>query len=143
MKAYSCWIQQGLWECDYAFAQVQATSSPIPGLSLGVDVIGAGTFMVCGYPADGEFDGSKLECTRNAANKITSCCKNIPSKMTEGASGGPWIVGCDWNSGASTSANIVNGVTSHKSAEFSSDLWSARFTKDTYTLYKSAMPNPN
>jgi hypothetical protein len=141
MKAFSCWIEQALWDCDYAFARVESPQSPIRGLSIGFNVVGAGTFMACGYPADGQFDGSKLECTRNAASRITKGSKSIASKMTEGASGGPWIVGSDWNNMESKFTNIVNGVTSHKSAKFSDDLWSPKFDDDTLQLCKSALPN--
>jgi hypothetical protein len=139
VKAYSCWVQQGLWECDYAFASVEWLA-PISNGSMGIaaNVQHQGTYMACGYPSAKAFNGS-MYCTRNAAVKVTSCCKQIPSKMVSGASGGPWIIGCNPNTPTdpSSQTNFVNGVTSHKKSENSLDLWSPRFTQATYQLYLS------
>lgn len=143
LKAYSCWILQGMWECDYAFAKVQPqlSISYVSGngtLGIAANVHGQGTYMACGYPNADRFNGS-MWCTRNAADKVTSCCKRMPSKMVSGASGGPWIIGCQpgMPTNPASQTNFVNGVISHKKSENSLDLWSPRFTALTYQLFQA------
>jgi hypothetical protein len=145
VKAYSCWVAQNLWECDYAFAQMNAPpgEDQLQGLGIAALLRDQGDYMACGYPAAPPFNGSLLECTRNAQIGVSSCCKEIVSKMTEGASGGPWLVGCTLDATQPTPENLtnyVNGVTSHKSSGTSLDLYSPRFTESTIALWQSAIP---
>jgi len=111
----SGWMLSSLWQFDYCFAGI---AGPKPGYSLGLAVLvsQARIYLACGYPSNtASSPGEYLYCTRNAQSSSGSGTKGIPSKLGEGASGGPWTIGTKIapSTEGEADTNFVNGLNSH------------------------------
>lgn len=105
------------------------------------------TVTALGYPATGEFDGQQLEgCTgpahaepepRHAGEGNGQSDGEVlilDCDMTEGSSGGPWLVGSRSAAGEGQVIGVVSGISG-------SDLISARYGAEAEQAYRAADTN--
>eukprot|EP01104_Vermistella_antarctica_P017824 TRINITY_DN6402_c0_g1_i3.p1 TRINITY_DN6402_c0_g1~~TRINITY_DN6402_c0_g1_i3.p1 ORF type:complete len:319 (-),score=25.00 TRINITY_DN6402_c0_g1_i3:51-1007(-) len=166
LYALSGWIDDAEWADDYCFAEVaipdgmggliSPPSLPSPeavaekftaagigllGLTVNCEQFGV-VFTACGYPAEAPFPGNKIFCTTNSGTYGGSGTFSIPSKLNEGASGGPWVIGATITDGkvAESNQNHVNGLNSHVFS-YTPEMYSPIFVNATWQVYESAVGN--
>ncbi|MBN9739458.1 hypothetical protein PP1_031245 [Pseudonocardia sp. P1] len=110
-------------DTDFAFVSLLPRDGVLPEQTLGAQGIRWSTpdtvqVAALGYPSLGSYDGQSLRgCTGNAAAEpFARATAPTPAEvlaldcdMTEGASGGPWIVGPDAATGRGQVVGVVSG----------------------------------
>jgi hypothetical protein len=99
ITTFKSWHLGEVFERDVAFVVVDKVNGKT--LEQKIGALGIATceegnkVTAVGYPADGEYDGEKMIHaigTIDASDEGTPEPIGMPSKLTEGASGGPWVL---------------------------------------------------